>query len=289
MDSELERTAAEALVQRKHAHLHRERRVVEHLSSEVEVLIGGRRYVNFSSNDYLGLRGHPKLREAIARATLKEGAGSGASALITGYSGTLASAERALADWKGTESAVLLPSGYQTNHAAVGALAGMAEAAGKSVRFLIDKLVHASLVDAVRASERSMRVFGHNDLEKLERLLEARTDSKQIDVVITESIFSMDGDAADLAGLAALRRKFGFALLVDEAAWQRRVWTGRQRICGGVGIDGGCGCVCGNAVKGTGDDRGGGVRLGEVVRVRGEFRTGVYLLDGGAACGGGWV
>ncbi len=216
MDSELERLGERAMEERRAAHLYRERRVVEPLDS-AHVRIEGRDYVNFSSNDYLGLAQHPAIRDAVAQAVHDHGTGSGASALITGYTPGLASAENALARWKGTEGAVLLPSGYQANHGAIQAIAGAAGSVKRDVRFLLDKLVHASLIDAVRGTEKSYRVFGHNDLEKLERLLVDREDRDQLQVVVTESIFSMDGDAADLGGLVALKRRQPFVLVVDEA------------------------------------------------------------------------
>src|SRR5206468_9400152 len=115
--------------------------------------------------------------------------------LITGYTPAHAEAERALADWKGTEAAVLFSSGYQANVALVHALAELAKRAGRKVRFLIDKLCHASLVDAVRGvGERAFRVFPHNGIEKLSRMLDAHdAGNKTLDIILTESIFSMDG------------------------------------------------------------------------------------------------
>jgi 8-amino-7-oxononanoate synthase len=223
-----------ALEDRRRGFLYRQRRVIR-ASGSVLVEHDGRRYVNFSSNDYLGLRTHPDVVTASAEALLKHGAGSGASALVTGYSPAHASAEAALAQWKGTQAAVLLPSGYQANHAAIQTIALAAEAAGRRVRFLLDKLVHASLIDAVRstalatvrshagdtittrrASEGRMRVFPHNGIDKLARLLD-EADADETQVVITESIFSMDGDAADLRAMAALKRRRPFVLVVDEA------------------------------------------------------------------------
>jgi len=174
------------------------------------VEIDGKRYVNFASNDYLGLTHHPSVIRAAQDALAKYGAGSGASALVSGYSEAHRSAEEAIARWKGVEAAVLLPSGYQAAHAIVQTLNL------DGVRFLLDKLCHASLVDAVRGSGAEFRIFPHNHLEKFERLLGDARDG-QHQVVITESIFSMDGDAADLEGIAALKRKYPFVLVLDEA------------------------------------------------------------------------
>ena len=172
--------------------------------------------LDFASNDYLGLRRHPKVIDAMAAAAKQWGAGSGASPLVTGYTAAHASAERAIAEWKGTESAVLLPSGYQANHAAVQALVGAAEAAGQRIRFLFDKLVHASLIDAVVGSGKLFRTFAHNELSKLARLLEEAAEG-ELQIVVTESIFSMDGDSADLRAMAELKRRRPFVLMVDEA------------------------------------------------------------------------
>lgn len=209
-----------ALDERRGKSLLRQRRVIEPLG-DVIVEHDGRRYVNFSSNDYLGLRNHPKVIEASAAATRKGGAGSAASPLVSGHTPLHASAEAALAMWKGTEASVLLPSGYQTNHAVIQTLAGSAQAAGKRVRLLLDKLVHASLIDAVRASGLPLRIFPHNGIDKLRRLLD-EADADELQVVVTESIFSMDGDAADLRALAVLKRLCArggrsFVLVVDEA------------------------------------------------------------------------
>lgn len=211
-----QRLIANELQGLRESDLFRQRRVVTPLDA-THVEIDGRRYVSFASNNYLGVTHHPRVINAARRATERRGAGSGAAGLITGYTDAHASAERALAAWKGAEAAVLLPSGYQANHAVVQTLAALAARAG-GVRFLIDKLAHASLVDAVRGSGAPFRVFPHNGLPKLRRLLEARdVGDAAIQVVVTESIFSMDGDAADLPGLVALKREHSFVLVLDEA------------------------------------------------------------------------
>ena len=206
---------AAALDDRQRTHLLRQVQTLRQLDA-VHVELDGIRAVNFSSNNYLGLTHHPLVLGAVTRAIKECGAGSAASPLITGHTELHALAERALAQWKGTESSLLLPSGYQANHAAVQAIAGIAEARGAPVRFLLDMLAHASLIDAVRATRLPMRVFGHNDLSKLSRLLR-EGEPKQIQVVVTESIFSMDGDAPPLAGFAELKRDHSFLFVLDEA------------------------------------------------------------------------
>src|SRR3954469_7249712 len=162
----------------------RSRRSVIPLDS-THVEIDGRRYVNFASNNYLGLTHHPRLLHAIQGA-LSYGAGSAAAGLISGYTDLHRSTEETIAKWKDTEASVLLPSGYQANVAAIQTLASLG-----NVRFLLDKLVHASLVDAVRATGMEIRIFPHNHLPKLERLL-GEAAASQMQVVVTESIFSMD-------------------------------------------------------------------------------------------------
>jgi 8-amino-7-oxononanoate synthase len=193
------------------AKLDRHRRVITSLSP-TWVLWQGRQYLNFASNDYLGLTHHP----AVVRAAQLSSAGAAASPLITGYTSHHQRAEEHIPRWKGTGSAMLFPSGYQANFAAVQTIAAIAEKSGRSMRFLLDKLAHASLIDAVRASGASFRTFPHNHLPKLQRLLED-APAEEIQVVVTESIFSMDGDAADLKGLAELKSRHPFLLLLDEA------------------------------------------------------------------------
>jgi 8-amino-7-oxononanoate synthase len=212
--ADVDQLIAEDLAFRAGAHQLRVRRAVESLSA-TRVRIDGVEYVNFASNDYLGLTHHPRVLAAAWQSLRADGLGSGAAALISGYSTRHATAEAAIARLKSTQDAVLLPSGYQANHAAVQTLAALGARRGDT-RFLLDKLAHASLLDAVRASDAEFRIFPHNHLAKLERLL-AGGSADQLQVVITESIFSMDGDAADLRGLAALKERYPFVMLLDEA------------------------------------------------------------------------
>lgn len=203
------------LADRAASHLLRRRRVIESAGA-VHVRVAGRQLVNFASNDYLGLTHCRQVSDAVMRAIEAHGTGAGAAGLITGYGPEHEAAEREIARWKGTEAAVLLPSGYQANVAAVQTLAAIGELAGGGVRFLVDKLAHASLIDAVRATGAPFRVFPHNGMAKLKRLL-SDAPADQLQVVVTESIFSMDGDAADLRALAQLKAEHPFVLVLDEA------------------------------------------------------------------------
>jgi 8-amino-7-oxononanoate synthase len=206
--------AQELLSERRARGLLRQRQVIQQVDS-THVLIDGVRYINFSGNDYLGLTHHPAIVAALRSVTTT---GSGAAGLISGYTDSHRNAEANIASWKGVESAVMLPSGYQANLAAVQTLAAIGETFPDGARFLIDKLAHASLIDAARATQMPMRVFPHNNLAKLRRLLEtAPPPGQQLQVVLTESIFSMDGDAADLRGIAQLKAAHAFVLLLDEA------------------------------------------------------------------------
>src|SRR5438105_548167 len=147
----LDELLASTLAGLESSNLLRRRRAVRVLDA-THVEIEGRRLVNFASNNYLGLTHHPKIVAAARQAIVEYGFGSGAAPLVSGYTELHAAAERAIAAWKGTEDAVLLPSGFQANQAAIGAISSVAERDGRGVRFLLDKLVHASLIDAVRGT-----------------------------------------------------------------------------------------------------------------------------------------
>jgi 8-amino-7-oxononanoate synthase len=178
-----------------------------------EVKIGARRFINFSSNDYLGLANDPRLREAATSAIDKFGVGAGASRLISGTQSPHLRLERALAEWKGTEAALCFSSGYA---AALGTIPTLV---AKNDVVLLDKLCHASLIDAAKLSGAVLRVFPHNHLAKLESHLEwARREqpAKRV-LVITESVFSMDGDHAPLRELVELKKRFSALLMLDEA------------------------------------------------------------------------
>jgi len=178
-----------------------------------EVKIGGRRFINFSSNDYLGLANDPRLREAATAAIDEFGVGAGASRLISGTQSPHVSLERALAQWKETEAALCFSSGYA---AALGTIPALVT---KNDVVLLDKLCHASLIDAAKLSGAILRVFPHNHVGKLESHLEwARREhaGKRV-LIVTESVFSMDGDRAPLRDIIELKKRFAALLMLDEA------------------------------------------------------------------------
>ena len=180
----------------------------------LRIEIGGRSLLNFSSNDYLGLANHPALKAAAIRAVEKFGAGAGASRLICGSLAPFHELEETLAQFKGTEAALTFSTGYA---AAIGTITALL---GKDDIIIVDKLVHASIVDAAKLSGAKLRVFAHNDLNDLEEILRwaAKNRESQTQVVIaTESVFSMDGDRAPLSEIVVLKEKYGAWLMVDEA------------------------------------------------------------------------
>lgn len=178
-----------------------------------EVEIGGRRLINFSSNDYLGLANDPRLREAATAAIHEFGFGAGASRLISGNLSPHLRLERALAKWKETEAALCFSSGYA---AALGTIPALVT---KNDMVLLDKLCHASLIDGAKLSGGVLRVFPHNHLRKLESHLEwtRREHPGRRVLIVTESVFSMDGDRAPLLELVGLKKRFGALLMLDEA------------------------------------------------------------------------
>ena len=177
----------------------------------VRINLEGRELLNFSSNDYLGLANDPILKRAASKAIEEFGAGSGSARLICGSQSPHHQLENALAAFKGTESAICFSSGYA---AALGVLPVVV---GEGDTVVIDKLVHASLIDGVRLSGAKLRVFKHNDLEDLERILQWAARREGHTLVITESVFSMDGDLAPILNLVELKEKCGAWLMVDEA------------------------------------------------------------------------
>jgi glycine C-acetyltransferase/8-amino-7-oxononanoate synthase len=174
------------------------------------VVIEGRTVILMASNDYLGLATHPALKQAAIEATQRFGVGSGASRLISGTLPPHRELECTLADFKHTESALVFSSGYSAN---IGLIPALIDSTGL---ILADRLSHASLIDGSRLSGAEFRVFRHGDMRQLHDLL-SRRSSRRKTLIVTEGIFSMDGDAAPLAEMADLAAQYGAQLLVDDA------------------------------------------------------------------------
>ncbi len=180
------------------------------------VLQGGA-VVSFASNDYLGLSAHPAVVAAAHEALDRWGAGSGASRLVTGSRPIHGELERALAEWKGTEAAVTFPTGFAAN------LGVLCVLGGAGVRVLSDELNHASIIDGCRLSRSALAVYRHRDIGHLDELLSADAPAAASGaaaaptIVVTDTVFSMDGDVAPVAELVDLCRRHGALLVLDEA------------------------------------------------------------------------
>lgn len=190
--------------------MHRSLRPVASPMGRFIRLATGREVLNFASNDYLGLAADPRLGEAARDALGRFGWGAGGSRLICGHTTLHAELEAALAAFKRTESAIVLPTGYMANLAAIHTLAGPGDC------LLLDKLNHASIIDAASSCGADVRVFPHLNYDKLERLLRRYAKARRR-LIVTDTVFSMDGDLADLPRLVALKKQYDAILVVDEA------------------------------------------------------------------------
>jgi 8-amino-7-oxononanoate synthase len=190
-------------------HLFRELSLLNSPSAPV-ICVEGREFLLFASNNYLGLANHPQVKLAAMKAIEEFGVGAGASRLISGTLTLHHNLERDLAQFKGVEASLTFSSGYATN---IGAIPSLAKAGGL---ILADRLCHASLIDGCRLSRATLRVFHHNDLDHLKRLL-SKQPAHASTLIITEGVFSMDGDLAPLPEMARLAEEFEATLLVDDA------------------------------------------------------------------------
>jgi 8-amino-7-oxononanoate synthase len=170
--------------------------------------VGGRPVVTFASNDYLGLTHHPAVVAAAHAALDRWGTGTGASRLVVGARPLHRELEAELAEWKGSEASLLFPTGFAAN------LGLLATLGGHDVTILSDELNHASIVDGARLARAAVRVYRHADLDHLAKLL-VEVDGPAL--VVSDSAFSMDGDVADVAGLAELCASHDALLVLDEA------------------------------------------------------------------------
>lgn len=189
--------------------LYRTLRTIESAQGPV-VQMSGRSFLLFSSNNYLGLANHPEVIRASVEAIQKYGVSSGASRLISGNMTLHEELESKIAQFKGTEAAIVFSSGYMTNLGAIPALVGEKDF------IVVDKLNHASLIDGCRLSGAAFRVYPHKNLKCLKELLEKRNQYKRV-LIVTDSVFSMDGDVAPIPELLKLAEKYDAWLMMDEA------------------------------------------------------------------------
>ncbi|BAT18544.1 aminotransferase class I/II-fold pyridoxal phosphate-dependent enzyme [Asaia bogorensis] len=182
------------------------------------VLRQGREVLDFSSNDYLGLSGHPLLRDRAADWAVQHGTGARASRLVSGTLDLHQQVEGRLAHFKGAEAALLFASGWQANAAVLPALFRLArEQTGMAPLVFADKLNHASMHHGCAAAGVKQIRFRHNDLAHLEALIERHAEQPGMRFIVTESVFSMDGDTADIAALSALAKRYNAFFYLDEA------------------------------------------------------------------------
>ena len=175
-------------------------------------VIDGKPVINLSSNNYLGFATHPKLREAAKAAIDRYGVGSGAVRTIIGTMDIHEQLERKLADFKHTEASLVLQSGFTANAAVLGVILG------DSDLVISDELNHASIIDGIRLTKAQRKVYKHNDMDDLERVLEETRDKQYRNIVIvTDGVFSMDGDIAPLPRIAELAQAFNAVTMVDDA------------------------------------------------------------------------
>jgi 8-amino-7-oxononanoate synthase len=238
--------------------------------------------VNLADNDYLGLSRDPAVIAAGIAALQEWGASSSASPLVTGYTEIHQKLEQALAAWQGYAHGLVMNTGFSANSAVLGGLPK------KGDLILADRLVHASMLDGIMASGARLRRFAHNDLDALELMLHEEPALDGVIFVVTESVYSMDGDSPDLKRLASLRKRFGFCWVLDEAhatGWYGATGSGQQEAQGAFAA---ADIVVGTLGKGLGSQ--GAYVLSHASEVRdalinfaGEFVYSTYLAPACAA------
>jgi 8-amino-7-oxononanoate synthase len=238
--------------------------------------------VNLADNDYLGLSHDPAVVAAGVAALHEWGASASASPLVTGYTEIHQKLEQTLAAWQGYAHGLVMNTGFSANSAVLGGLPK------KGDLILADRLVHASMLDGIMASGARLRRFAHNDLDALELMLHEEPALDGVIFVVTESVYSMDGDSPDLKRLASLRKRFGFCWVLDEAhatGWYGATGSGLQEAQGAFAA---ADIVVGTLGKGLGSQ--GAYVLSHAPEVRdalinfaGEFVYSTYLAPSCAA------
>ncbi|QIF93375.1 8-amino-7-oxononanoate synthase [Proteus vulgaris] len=199
----------EQLNERRNTPLWRKRKVIKRVDGRFLITISGEKYLNFSGNDYLGISQHEDVIKAWQQGADEYGVGSGGSGHITGFTQAHAQLEQHLADWLGYDNALLFSSGYSANQGVISALLEKDDA------IIADKLCHASLMEAAVLSPATLWRFLHNSFDSLSQRLNKTSASKTL--VITEGVFSMDGDQAPLTEIATISRQHDAWLMVDDA------------------------------------------------------------------------
>ena len=194
------------------------------------IVLDGRELLNFSSNDYLGLANDPTVTRAAAEAIGKYGVGAGSSRLVCGNLQPYEDLERKLAAFKAREAALVFGSGYAANVGTITALVSEGDVV------ILDKLDHASIIDGARQSGASIRVYPHKNLAKLEAILQ-QSDAFRRKLIVTETVFSMDGDLAPLAEIVALKERYKAWLMIDEAHATGLYAANRRGLAEAAGVE----------------------------------------------------
>ncbi len=212
------------------------------------VLLDGRPVLLLCSNNYLGLADHPRVREAAADAAMRWGVGAGASRLVSGTMTIHRRLEERLAAWEGSEGCLLFGSGYLANLGTIGALAGPSDTV------FSDELNHASIVDGCRLSRAAVVVYKHGDMDDLDRLMRRHGGGGGSGrrVIVTDSVFSMDGDVAPLAEIVELAKAYDARTIVDEAHATGVLGPGGRGAVAQAGLQGEVDVVVGTLGKALG-------------------------------------
>lgn len=200
---------AEELKELEKSGLYRRLRTITS-NQEAHVIIGGKKYISFSSNNYLGLANNDKVKEAATKAVKEYGCGAGASRLIVGTMELHTQLEQRIARFEGKPAAILFCTGYVANVGIITALLG------KGDLIIIDRLNHASIIDAARLSGAKLLVYPHKDMDRLESILKRYKDYKK-KLIVTDSVFSMNGDFAPIPEIVKLSKQYDAMTMVDEA------------------------------------------------------------------------
>jgi glycine C-acetyltransferase len=227
-------------------------------AQDTEAVVDGKRVLNLSSNNYLGLTTHPRLEQAMIAATEEWGAGSGAVRTIAGTMTIHEELERRLAEFKHTEASLVFQSGFTAN---LGVLQSLVK---EGDVIISDELNHASIIDGIRLSKAERSIFKHRDMDDLERHLEKHRD-KRVKLVVTDGVFSMDGDIAPLPAIVERAERFQALVMVDDAHASGVLGKNGRGSVNHFGLDGRVDLQMGTLSKAIGV-LGGYVAGGQVVR-----------------------
>jgi len=214
-------------------------------NQEAHVTIGGKDYISFSSNNYLGLASHPKVKESAINAIKLYGCGAGASRLIVGTMELHTKLEERIAAFEDKPAAILFCTGYVANVGVITSIVGEGDAV------IVDHLNHASIIDAARLSGAKLLVYPHKDMKKLESILKRYKEYKKR-LIVTDTVFSMDGDFALLPDIVKLAKKYGAITMVDEAHATGVIGDGGRGVCEYYGISKDIDIVMGTLSKAVG-------------------------------------